>query len=151
MEHKMGGMLRKEKKAKTGPKSSEQVFSDDRKISDAYEDVGVKRDAAYRYEVMSHCKTKVMEGYFAECRANGESAKGSADRGPALSRGEGRRRPNGRGGPFARGPPQAVGCLQYARVSQKQLEIKTIIQSFFINFSSFCCTFPDYYRSVAAI
>ena len=24
---------------------------------------------AYRYEVMSHCQTKVMEGYFAECRA----------------------------------------------------------------------------------
>ncbi len=119
MEHKMGGMLRKEKKAKTGPKSSEQVFSDDRKISDAYEDVGVKRDAAYRYEVMSHCKTKVMEGYFAECRANGGSAKGSAEGGPARSREEGRRRPNGRGGPFARGPPHTCGMREYRRSNLK--------------------------------
>ncbi len=48
-EIKLGGMLRKLEKARTA------VISDDRKKLDVIKKVGLKHDAAYRYQVMSHC------------------------------------------------------------------------------------------------
>ncbi len=67
MEHKLGGMLREEEKAQ-GERTDLTSSHRETKL-DAFESVGIKKAQAYRYEVMSHYQTKVMERNFAECRA----------------------------------------------------------------------------------
>jgi len=54
LEHKMGGMMREEERSQPKP-GSKTISHDAKRFLDTIEDAGIKKDQAYRYQVMSHC------------------------------------------------------------------------------------------------
>ncbi len=68
LEHKMGGLLRGESRS-DGGRPGKNVSHDATGFYAALESAGLKKDQAYRYQVMSHCSLEDMEAYFADCRS----------------------------------------------------------------------------------
>lgn len=69
LEHKMGSMIRGIERDKPGPKDMSHHATQLSGLYSIIEDAGIKKDQAYRYQVMSHCPLERIEAYFTVCRA----------------------------------------------------------------------------------